>query len=144
MVHPYIRDILQRFLKNSCDMQKLTDKEEEIMAYFWDRGPLYVRQIIELMPEPKPHFNTVSTFVRLLEQKGFLTHEKTGASYIYKPLVSRDDYSASALTNVVKKYFSSSIFNVVSTLVRKEQLSDNQVRELIRLVETQNQNENQS
>ncbi len=125
-------------------MKKLTDKEEEIMTYFWDNGPLYVRQIIDLMPEPKPHFNTVSTFVRLLEQKGFLTHEKNGASFIYKPLVSREDYSASALTGVVKKYFSSSVFNVVSTLVKKESLTDEQVRELIRLVESQNKNDNQS
>lgn len=119
-------------------MKRLTDKEEEIMTYFWDNGPMYVRQIIDLMCEPKPHFNTISTFVRLLEQKGFLAHDKTGTSYMYRPIISREEYSSSALSGVMKKYFGASVMNVVSTLVRHERLTDDEIAKLIELVKSQN------
>jgi len=122
-------------------MKKLTDKEEEIMTFFWNNGPLYVRQIIDMMEKPRPHFNTVSTFVRMLEQKGFLYHEKTGNSYIYKPVVSREEYSSSALSSVVDKYFGSSVLNAASTLVREKHLSDSEIAELIELVKSQNKEE---
>lgn len=117
-------------------MKRLTEKEEEIMKCFWDKGPMYVRDIIDLLPDPKPHFNTVSTFVRLLEQKGFVGHERTGNSYRYFPVVNREDYSASALNNIIERYFDSSVMNVVSALVRDKNLSDDEVGELINLVKS--------
>ena len=52
-------------------MNKLTAKEEEIMGFFWEKGPLFVRQLLEFYKEPRPHFNTLSTIVRGLEEKGF-------------------------------------------------------------------------
>ena len=122
-------------------MKKLTEREEELMTILWDNGPLFVREIIDFMPEPKPHFNTVSTFVRLLESKGFVTHSKFGGSYRYEAALSRDDFSRSTLQDVVDRYFGSSIKASVSALVDNEKLSDNEIRELVEMVIRQ-RNEN--
>lgn len=115
-------------------MKKLTDREEELMDIFWDNGPLFVREIIDLIPEPKPHFNTVSTFVRLLENKGFVGHTKFGSSYRYEALISRDEYSHTTLRNVIDRYFGSSIKASVSALFKDEHLSDDEIRQLFEMV----------
>ena len=60
-------------------MEKLTPREEELMRCFWTRGPLFVRELVALWPEPKPHFNTLSTMVRGLEAKGYVGHKAYGA-----------------------------------------------------------------
>ena len=69
-------------------MKHLTNREEEIMERFWDRGALFVHDLIRDMDEPKPHYNTVSTIVRGLEEKGFVGHERFGTTYRYFPHLS--------------------------------------------------------
>lgn len=59
-------------------MKGLTAKEEEIMGFFWEKGPLFVKEMLAFYEEPKPHFNTLSTIVRGLEDKGFLSHHTYG------------------------------------------------------------------
>ena len=115
-------------------MKKLTEREEELMEILWDNGPLFVREIIERMPEPKPHFNTVSTFVRLLEGKGYVRHEKFGGTYRYEAAVTREAYSHSTLREVVDRYFGSSIKASVSALFNNEKLSYDEIRELVEMV----------
>ncbi|HBX46379.1 BlaI/MecI/CopY family transcriptional regulator [Limibacterium fermenti] len=112
-------------------MKDLTAKEEEIMRYFWDNGPLFVRQLVQMHPEPKPHFNTLSTYVRALEEKGFLSHESFGATYRYFSLVGETDYKNQTLRQVVKKYFDNSYLSVVSSLIKEEALSVEEVRKLL-------------
>ena len=73
-------------------MKKLTRKEEEIMNLFWDKGAMFVKELLELYEEPKPHFNTLSTMVRTLEANGFLNHKAYGNSYQYFPVVTREEY----------------------------------------------------
>lgn len=123
------------------DMKQLTDKEEELMRIFWERGALYVRDIVDSYPDPKPHFNTISTFVRLLESKGYLTHTRTGNTYLYSPVLTRDDYSRSTLRRVVDRYFGSSIAGVVSALFKDEHLSDSEIRDLIEQVASSRKND---
>ncbi|MDE6239204.1 MAG: BlaI/MecI/CopY family transcriptional regulator [Muribaculaceae bacterium] len=118
-------------------MKKLTEREEELMEIIWNKGPMFVREIIEELPEPKPHFNTVSTFVRLLESKGFVTHTKFGSSYRYEAAVSRDDFSRSTLKDVVDRYFGSSLKASVSALFHEENMSDDELRTLIETVISQ-------
>ena len=67
-------------------MEKLTKREEALMQLFWQHGPLFVQEIVAMMPEPKPHFNTISTQVRTLEAKGYLGHEVLGARLGNRPL----------------------------------------------------------
>ena len=116
-------------------MKRLTAKEEEVMGYFWEKGPLFVRELLSFYDEPKPHFNTLSTVVRGLEEKGFVGHKVYGNTYQYYATVSRDDYRRGALRGVISKYFDNSYLGVVSSLVQEEKISVKELKELIKQVE---------
>ena len=118
-------------------MQKLTNKEEELMQFFWQYGAMFVKDVVLLYDEPKPHFNTVSTMVRTLETKGFLDHEAFGNTYRYRPIISREEFSKGVLGNVVTRYFKSSYKQVVSALIEEEKISVEELQELIRKVQNQ-------
>ncbi len=119
---------------------RLTEKEEELMNMFWERGPLFVREIVESCPEPRPHFNTISTYVRALESKGLLRHEAFGGTYRYEAAVSREQYGTSWLRSVAERYFGSSLRATVSALCAAENISDNELRELLEMVQKSGKN----
>lgn len=116
-------------------MKELTAKEEEVMRYFWDKGALFVKQLLEFYPDPKPHFNTLSTYVRSLEEKGFLSHESFGSTYRYYCVISEEEYRTGTLKNIVKKYFDNSYLSVVSSLIKEQDLTVTEVRRLLDEVE---------
>ena len=116
-------------------MKNLTAKEEEVMRYFWDNEALFVKELVEMYPEPKPHINTLSTYVRALEEKGFLSHDTFGTTYRYFAIVSEDEYSNRTLKNVVKRYFDNSYLSVVSSLIKDENISVDEIRSLLDEVE---------
>ena len=116
-------------------MKKITTKEEEIMNFFWEKGELFVKQILEFYTESKPHYNTISTMVRTLEEKGFLGYHSFGNTYQYYPLISKEEYNKKNLRNMVKKYFGNSYKRVVSALIEEEDLSLEELKELIREIE---------
>ena len=118
-------------------MEKLTQKEEELMHIFWEKGPLFVREVLQLYPEPRPHFNTLSTFVRLLESKGYLGHKQIGNSFQYYPLVTEEEFSRSSLGRVIKHCFKNSYMTAVSALVEDEKISIEDLKALIQRVENQ-------
>ena len=121
-------------------MKRLTAKEEEIMGYFWEKGPIFVKQLLEYYEEPKPHFNTLSTIVRGLEDKGFLSHNTFGNTYQYYAAVSETEYSKGTLKNVIAKYFNNSYLGVVSSLIKEEDISVDELRKLLDEVEQGNKN----
>ena len=114
---------------------RLTSKEEELMNFFWSKGALFVRELLDFYDEPKPHFNTLSTIVRGLEEKGFLDHKAFGNTYQYYVVITQDEYKSGALNSVVKKYFKDSYLGVVSSLIKQEQISLEELRKLIESVE---------
>lgn len=116
-------------------MKHLTAKEEEIMGFFWERGPLFVKELLEFYDEPRPHFNTLSTIVRGLEEKGYLAHKAYGNNYQYYAVVSRDDFSRRTLKGVISKYFNNSYLGAVSSLVKEEDISLEELKKLIEKVE---------
>ncbi len=118
-------------------MERLTPREEELMRWFWTRGPLFVRELVELYPEPRPHFNTLSTMVRTLESKGYVAHKSYGNTYQYFPVVTEEEFRRSTLKGVIRKYFDNSYLGAVSTLIREEQISVDELRELIDRIERQ-------
>ena len=119
-------------------MKTLSAREEEIMGILWEKGPLFVKEMVELYDEPRPHFNTLSTFVRGLEEKGYVGHRAFGNSYQYYAKVSLDDFIKKTLKGVISKYFNNSYLGVVSSLVREEEISLDELKELIREVENAN------
>ncbi|MFN3528901.1 MAG: BlaI/MecI/CopY family transcriptional regulator [Bacteroidia bacterium] len=116
-------------------MKHLTQAEEEIMQLLWQLENAYVRDLIALMPEPKPAYNTVSTIVRILEQKGFVAHHAFGKSHQYYPLVSRTSYSAFATRDLMHKYFDNSLPQLVSHLARKSDLSTGELDQLLEQIQ---------
>ena len=122
-------------------MKHLTNREEEIMERFWDRGALFVHDLIRDMDEPKPHYNTVSTIVRGLEEKGFLGHEVFGNTYQYHAVISEEEFRKGTLKNVINKYFNNSYLNAVSSLVQEEDILLEELKQLIAEVEKAHQNE---
>ena len=120
-------------------MKRLTAKEEEIMGFFWEKGPLFVKELLALYAEPKPHFNTLSTIVRGLEEKGYLSHRAFGNTYQYYAVVSVADFSTRTLKQVISKYFQNSYLSVVSSLVKEEEISVDELKELIKEVEKKNE-----
>jgi hypothetical protein len=124
--------------RNSRKKQTLTPREEELMQLLWDNGPMYVRELVQLYPDPKPHVNTVSTVVRTLEEKGYVNHEAAGTGYKYFAVAQKEDFADKTLNNVIKGYFNNSYLNAVSTLVKTEKISVDELRELIDLIEKNN------
>jgi len=116
-------------------MQKLTTKEEELMCFFWEKGALFVKDMLDFYSEPKPHFNTLSTIVRGLEDKRFLSHNTYGNTYQYYAVISKEQYSQGTLKNVVSKYFGNSYLHAVSALVKSENISIEDLKKLISEVE---------
>ena len=120
-------------------MKRLTAKEEEIMGFFWEKGPLFGKEILAFYDEPRPHFNTLSTIVRGLEEKGFLAHHTYGNTYQYYAVVSESDFSKRTLKSVISKYFNNSYLSAVSSLVKEEDISLDDLKKLIQEVEQKNE-----
>lgn len=118
-------------------MKRLSKKEEIIIQLFWSNGPMTVNEIRELLPEPKPHVNTLSTQIRLLEKHGYIDHEKEGTGFRYYALVSREEYSNNTIGNIVSKCFENSYIEVVSALVRDEKITVEELEDLIRKIESE-------
>lgn len=117
------------------NLPKLTDKEEEVMAFFWQHGRLAIREVVALYPEPQPHFNTISTYVHILEKKGYLMREKVGNSLAYSPKICVEDYRKSTMKGVMRRLFDNSYMKVVSAFVQDEDISIDELKELIKMVE---------
>ena len=120
-------------------MKRLTNKEKEVMDLYWKHGTMCVRELRELYDEPRPHFNTLSTIVRMLEQAGFLGHKATGRSFQYFPPVTETEYGYSSIAGIVKNYLNNSYRSAVSSFVREERISVEELRELIDEIERENQ-----
>lgn len=115
----------------------LTDKEADIMKLLWERGPMFVREIVNCMEEPRPHFNTVSTQVRILEDKGYVAHEVFGNSHRFYAVADKGDFRERSLAKLIRYYFDNSYRNVVSALAQEEKISVNELKEIIDIIESQ-------
>lgn len=83
---------------------KLTEKETPIMNLLWERGPMFVREVVAAYPEPRPHFNTISTQIRILEDKGFVSHNVVGGAYQYYAIVGREQFIERSFSDIVRSF----------------------------------------
>ena len=115
---------------------KLTQKEEEIMNIFWTKNePLFVKEIWESYKDTKPHVNTLSTIVRGLEEKKFLSHKSYGSTYQYYVAITKEQFTSRSLKEVIGKYYNNSLFTAISSLVGDEAITVEELHELIEIVE---------
>lgn len=117
-------------------MQKLTKAEEEIMKMFWEKGPSLVSALIDDMPEPKPPHSSISSIVRILEKKGFIDHNAYGKTYEYYPLISKKEYSRFSLKRLVSNYFEGSVNELVSFLVKENDITLSELEQIKQEVAT--------
>jgi len=111
---------------------ELTRAEEQVMQLLWQRGPSYVKDLREALPTPLPALTTVSTIVRILEQKGFVGYEPVGRGYRYHALVAQDDYRRFSLRKLLRGYFGGSFGQLVSFFAQDENLDAAQLDALLR------------
>ncbi len=110
--------------KNPLTSNKgLTKAEEQVMQAVWQKQNAYLKDIIEAIPAPQPHSNTVATILKILIDKGYVHAEASGRNNLYKAIVSKEDYSRHSISNLVSNYFNGSFSNAVSFLVDQKQLS---------------------
>ena len=113
-------------------MKQLTKAEEEIMQALWQLEKANVKSIIEILPEPKPAYNTVSTIVRILESKGFVDYEKMGKGHVYFPIVAKSSYSNQSINKLVDNYFQGSFKSMVSFFVKKNDIDLKDIETLLK------------
>src|SRR5688572_14902630 len=104
-------------------MKRLTKAEEQIMMVLWEHGSGLLMELVEAMPEPKPHKNTVATILKILVEKAFVRIEAVGRYHRYHPAITKEAYSTGTLTGIVKDYFEGSFSSAVSLMVEKKKLS---------------------
>jgi len=116
-------------------MRELTRAEEEVMQVLWRIKKGFVKDILEHFDDPKPAYNTVSTIVRILQDKGFVDHKAYGRTHEYFPLVSKSDYSKSHLSTFVNDYFSNSFGKMVSFFAKESTISVKEMEDIMKLME---------
>jgi BlaI family transcriptional regulator, penicillinase repressor len=116
-------------------MQKLTNKEEEIMHILWKLEKAFVKEVMAEIKEEQPHYNTLSTIIRNLEEKGFVAHNAYGNTHQYYPIVNKEDYRKKFMNSAIETYFNSSYKNMVSHFAKEEKISAEELREILAMIE---------
>lgn len=116
-------------------MRELTRAEEEVMQVLWKIKKGFVKEVLEHFDEPKPAYNTVSTIIRILQDKGFVSHKAYGRTHEYFPVISKDEYSRMHLKTFVKDYFSNSFEKMVSFFAREKGISVKEMGEIMKIME---------
>jgi BlaI family transcriptional regulator, penicillinase repressor len=115
---------------------KLAKREEEIMQVYWELGHAFIKEVIPHLPDPKPHYNSVATMVKILEEKGFLDHETVGNVYRYFPKVTREEYQKHAMKDIVKKYFDNSYPRMLAFFAKEENLTEEELKEILEMIKS--------
>lgn len=105
------------------------------MNIFWAHEPLFIRDLISFIPAPKPHYNTVATLVKFLEEKGFVEREPMANSFRYKVKISERQYRGNTVSEVVARYFDNSYLSLVSQFVEEDKMDIQELKDLIAQIE---------
>jgi BlaI family transcriptional regulator, penicillinase repressor len=116
-------------------MQKLTNKEEEIMHILWKLKKAFVKEVMVEITDDQPHYNTLSTIIRNLEEKGYVSHNAFGNTHQYFPLVKIEDYRKRFMNTAIDTYFDSSYKDLVSFFAQEKKISAEELREILAIIE---------
>ena len=115
-------------------MQKLAKREAQIMQVLWMLEKAFVKEIVAALPEPRPHYNSVSTMVRILETKGFIGHHSFGKTHQYFPKISKATYQKEAVGEVLEKYFDNSYSKMVAYFAEQENISQGELEHILEMI----------
>ena len=115
-------------------MQKLAKREEQIMQILWRLNKAFVKEIMDEFPEPKPHYNTVSTIIRILEEKDYVDHEQFGNTYRYYPVLKKEIYQQQELGDILEAYFDNSYPKMVAYFARQEKISPEELEDILKMI----------
>lgn len=121
-------------MENNTEIKELTKAELEIMQIIWDKGKVLVHDILDRMEEPKPAYNTVSTIVRILEKKGFVSHKSYGKTYEYFPIIDKKEYTKHFMKGVLNNFFGGSISSLVSFFASDRKITSKETDEILELL----------
>lgn len=117
-------------------MDKLTKKEEEVMKILWNLRKAFVKDIVAEFPDPKPPYNTISSLVRILQEKGIVGFKQYGNTYEYFPLLSKEAYRKSYMKEIITDYFDNSFSKAVASFIKEEQLDQKEIEEILKLIKS--------
>ncbi len=118
-------------------MLKLAKREEQIMQAFWNLGKAFIRDIIPGLPDPKPHYNTVATIVKVLEEKGFLGHDTIGNMLCYYPVIKREEYQKEAMKEIVGQYFENSYPRMLAFFAKQQNFTEAEFDEMLKIIKSE-------
>ncbi len=121
-------------------MKELTKAEEQVMHILWDIKTGFVKDILAKMDYPKPAYTTVSTIVRILEDKGFVDHKAYGKAHEYYPVVDKLTYTRELMKGIMLNYFGNSLQQMVSFFSNEKGLTASELEELKRIIEDEMEN----
>jgi predicted transcriptional regulator len=113
-------------------MIELTKAEEQIMLIIWQKEKCFVKEILEDMPKPKPAYNTVSTIVRILEKKKFVSYNAFGKTHQYFPIVAKEEYKNLKTDNLMSNFFGGSAESMLSFFMKEKKMDVNQIDDLLK------------
>ena len=116
-------------------MQKLTNKEEEIMHILWKLKKAFVKEVMAEFTDDVPHYNTLSTMIRNLEEKGYVAYQAFGKTHQYFPIVDIEDYRKEFMNTAIENYFDNSYKNMVSFFAEEKKISAEELREILAIIE---------
>jgi len=116
-------------------MEKLTHQEEEIMLIIWQQGSGFIKDYIDKMEEPHPPYTTVASVVKNLERKGYVLGKRYGNTYEYSPVITETEYKSKFMSHIVQNYFENSYKEMVSFFAEKQNISSEELMEIVKLIE---------
>ena len=117
-------------------MFKLTKKEEEVMKILWKLRRAFVKDIVAEYPDPKPHNNTLSSLVRILQDKGIVGFKQYGNTYEYFPILQKEEYRKGYMKEIISDYFDNSFSRAVASFVEDEKLDQEEIEKIMKLIKT--------
>jgi BlaI family transcriptional regulator, penicillinase repressor len=116
-------------------MKEITKAQEDILKALWEIREGAVSDVLNVLPEPKPAYNTVATVIKVLEKKDYITHKTYGKTNVYYAIVSKKDYAQHVLKDTIDNLFNSSVNQLVSSFVKNKDVSVNELEELKKMLE---------
>jgi len=116
---------------------QLTKTEEQLMQYLWKLEKAFMKDLLDLFPEPKPAATTVATLLKRMTDKGFVGYKEYGKSREYFPKVKKSDYSSKQMNGMIKNFFNNSASQFASFFTQQTNMTSAELEELKKIIDSE-------